>query len=554
MRRLRKLGKAARTIAMAAAVTVAVGSAGARRTLADDHDLDVETATPIEHVVVIFQENVSFDHYFATYPHAKNLSGEPFFKAEDDTPTVNGLKGVLLSNNPNANNPANAPNAINPFRLDRSQASTCDQDHNYGHEQLAFDEGLMDFFPGSTGTGANSFCAAQFAYGKDKGLVMGYFDGNTVTAMWNYAQNFAMNDNSYGTTFGPSTPGLLNLVAGNTYPATTSASSPKLVGVSSGIGTLVGDLDPTGDVCSGPPTVQMGGENIGDLLTAKGISWGSFMGGFDLTITNPSPGSGTGCKRMSPATPANGGPTADYIPHHAFFQYWASTANPTHARPTVPPSKYGTTADTGANHEYDIHDFFDALSADNLPAVSFLKAPANMDGHAGYSDPLLEQEFVVNTINTIQKSKFWRNTAIIISYDDSDGWYDHQMSPIINPSAIASADTKNSDQLNGPGKCGNGSPTLKNAAGSPIEGRCGYGPRLPLIVISPWAKENFVDNTLTDQSSILRFIEDNWSTGRIGGGSFDAVAGKINHMFDFDDRHHGSIRRLLLDPSTGQPL
>jgi phospholipase C len=298
----------------------------------------------------------------------------------------------------------------------------------------------------------------------------------------------------------------------------------------------------------------MGGQNIGDLLTAKGISWGSFMGGFDLTITNPSPGSGTGCKRMSPATPANGGPTADYIPHHAFFQYWASTANPTHARPTVPPSKYGTTADTGANHEYDIHDFFDALNADNLPAVSFLKAPANMDGHAGYSDPLLEQEFVVNTINTIQKSKFWRNTAIIISYDDSDGWYDHQMSPIINPSAIASADTKNSDQLNGPGKCGNGSPTLKNAAGSPIEGRCGYGPRLPLIVISPWAKENFVDNTLTDQSSILRFIEDNWSTGRIGGGSFDAVAGKINHMFDFDDRHHGSIRRLLLDPSTGQPL
>ena len=539
---------------MAAAVTVAVGSAGARLTLAGDHDSDAETTTPIEHVVVIFQENVSFDHYFATYPHAKNLSGEPFFKADDDTPSVNGLKGVLLSNNPNANNPANAPNAISPFHLDRSQASTCDQDHNYGHEQLAFDEGLMDFFPGSTGTGANSFCAAQFAYGKDKGLVMGYFDGNTVTAMWNYAQNFAMNDNSYGTTFGPSTPGLLNLVAGNTYPATTSASSPKLVGVSSGIGTLVGDLDPTGDVCSGPPTVQMGGQNIGDLLTAKGISWGSFMGGFDLTITNPSPGSGTGCKRMSPATPANGGPTADYIPHHAFFQYWASTANPTHARPTVPPSKYGIAADTSANHEYDIHDFFDALNADNLPAVSFLKAPANMDGHAGYSDPLLEQEFVVNTINTIQKSKFWRNTAIIISYDDSDGWYDHQMSPIINPSAIASADTKNSDQLNDPGECGNGSPTLKNAAGSPIEGRCGYGPRLPLIVISPWAKENFVDNTLTDQSSILRFIEDNWSTGRIGGGSFDAVAGKINHMFDFDDRHHGSIRRLLLDPSTGQPL
>jgi phospholipase C len=552
MHRLRSLGKLARAVAIAAAVTVGVGPGGAGRALARNQD--VETATPIEHVVVIFQENVSFDHYFATYPKAKNPADEPFFQADDDTPTVNGLAGVLLSNNPNANNPTNNPNAINPFRFDRSQASTCDQDHNYGHEQMAFDEGLMDLFPASVGTGEGSFCAAEFAYGKDKGLVMGYFDGNTVTAMWNYAQNFAMSDNSYGTTFGPSTPGLLNLVAGNTYPATTSASSPKLVGVSSGVGTLVGDLDPTGDICSGTPTVKMGGQNIGDLLNAKGVSWGSFMGGFDLTITNQSPGSGTGCARMSPATPANGGPTADYIPHHAFFQYWASTSNPNHARPTVPPSQYGTAADTGANHEYDIHDFFDALKADNLPAVSFLKAPANMDGHAGYSDPLLEQQFLVTTINAIQKSKFWRSTAIIISYDDSDGWYDHQMSPIVNPSAIASADTKNSDQLNGPGKCGNGSSTLKNAAGSPIEGRCGYGPRLPLLVISPYARTNFVDNTLTDQSSILRFIEDNWGTGRIAGGSFDAIAGTLNNMFDFDDHHHGPFRGLLLDPSTGQPL
>jgi phospholipase C len=488
MHRFRRLGRAATVVAMAAAVSVAAGPARVGSARADEHH-DTETTTPIQHVVVIFQENVSFDHYFATYPQATNPAGEPFFEAEPKTPTVNGLSGALLIKNPNANNPANGANAINPFRLDRAQVSTCDQDHSYGHEQMAFDQGLMDLFPATVGVGENTFCAAPFAYGKDKGLVMGYFDGNTVTAMWNYAQNFAMNDNSYGTTFGPSTAGLLNLVAGNTYPATPTASSPKVVAVSSGVGTLVGDLDPTGDLCSAiGTTVRMGGQNIGDLLNAKSISWGSFMGGFDLTITNPSPGSGTGCKRESPATAANGGPTADYIPHHAFFQYWGSTENPTHARPNVPPSEYGSAADTGANHEYDIHDFFDALAADNLPAVSFLKAPADMDGHAGYSDPLLEQQFVVNTINAIQKSKFWGSTAIIISYDDSDGWYDHQMSPIINPSAIASADTKNSDQLNGPGKCGNGSLALKNAAGNPIEGRCGYGPRLPLIVISPFAK------------------------------------------------------------------
>jgi phospholipase C len=162
-------------------------------------------ATPIEHLVVIFQENVSFDHYFATYPVALNPAGEPAFEAAEGTPSVNGLgtlvdgqpEGVLLTDNPNARNPANATNAINPFRLDRSQASTCDQGHSYGPEQQSFDQGLMDMFPASVGAGGSAFCSPAFAYGKDKGLVMGYFDGNTVTALWNYAQNFAMNDNSY---------------------------------------------------------------------------------------------------------------------------------------------------------------------------------------------------------------------------------------------------------------------------------------------------------------------------------------------------------------------
>jgi phospholipase C len=246
-----------------------------------------QRATPIEHVVVIFQENVSFDHYFATYPFALNPPGEPGFVVAPDTPSVNGLgslvdgapDGVLLTANPNVANPANGTAAINPFRLGRAQASTCDQDHNYGDEQHAFDQGLMDLFPATVGVGGNSFCDAAFSYGKGKGLVMGYFDGNTVTALWNYTQNFAMSDNSYGTTFGPSTPGLLNLVAGNTYPATPTVASAKVVPNNAGPGTLVGDLDPSGDVCSTGTQVQLAGHNIGDLLNAKGVTWGAFMGG-----------------------------------------------------------------------------------------------------------------------------------------------------------------------------------------------------------------------------------------------------------------------------------
>jgi phospholipase C len=534
----------ARAICALAITSICVGPAMARPKAPGSG-----TATPIQHVVVIFQENVSFDHYFATYPNATNPAGEPEFVAQPGTPTVNGLTGALATNNPNALNAANGTNAINPFLLDRSQASTCDQDHNYGDEQKAFDMGLMDLFPAAVGSGDGGFCNPFYSYGKGNGIVMGYFDGNTVTAMWNYAQNYALNDNFYGTTFGPSTPGVLNLVAGNTHPATLTGTSTSVVD-----GTLVSDLDPTGDVCSSATNVQIGGQNIGNLLSAQGLSWGSFMGGFDLTITNPN--GTTGCGRSSVATPANSltvpppanNFTNDYIPHHAFFQYFGSTANPTHARPSVPPSEYGTSADTAANHNYDIHDFFDALNANNLPAVSFLKAPANMDGHAGYSDALMEQEFVVNVINTIQNSDFWSNTAIVITWDDSDGWYDHQIGPIINSSAVLQATSaSHSDQLNGPGKCGNGAPL------DGIEGRCGYGPRIPMLVISPFAKQNFVDHSLTDQSSIIHFIEDNWSLGRIGNGSFDAISGSIENMFDFTQKvNPGHRNQTLLDPSTGE--
>jgi phospholipase C len=185
-----------RRLLSAAALCLLAGTGLPGTSLAGDGGQS-STATPIEHLVVILQENVSFDHYFATYPVALNPPGEPSFRASDDTPSVNGLgtlvdgqpAGVLLTNNPNANNndptTGNGANAINPFRLDRSQASTCDQDHNYGDEQKAFDRGLMDLFPATVGVGSSSSCNAAFSYGKGKGVVMGYFDGNTVTALWN---------------------------------------------------------------------------------------------------------------------------------------------------------------------------------------------------------------------------------------------------------------------------------------------------------------------------------------------------------------------------------
>jgi phospholipase C len=143
--------------------------------------------------VVIFQENVSFDHYFATYPKLANPSNEPAFHAAPNTPTVNDLNDALLQNN---------PNSANPQRVDRSQNQTCDQNHDYTAEPEAFNHGLMDRFPetvGATGSQGGTKC--------DPKQVMDYYDGNTVTALWNYAQHYAMSDNSYSTSFGPSEAG-----------------------------------------------------------------------------------------------------------------------------------------------------------------------------------------------------------------------------------------------------------------------------------------------------------------------------------------------------------
>jgi phospholipase C len=598
-----------RTLGLVSALALMAAGASA---VAEDHDGDrddfrrVQTATPIKHLVVIFQENVSFDHYFGTYPKAQNLTGETPFVAKKNTPKVNNLvnpldvnnnfaplAGVdLINNNPNNNpaapvfpnntrsNGASPTNVLNPLRLSPAQALTSDQGHNESPEESAYNNGHMDGFPAFVGT------SGPPPAGIGARLVMGYFDGNTTTAIWNYAQHFALNDNNYTTQFGPSTPGAINLISGQTNGFDKSINIFKADGVTLAHSTHeafgdaahlasnlteIGDGDPFGDVCSNPTLdqVTMHGKNVGDLLNAKGITWGSFMGGFDLSVVNAN--GTTGCARetdpSAPGTPAF--TSVDYIPHHAWFQYYTSTSNPKHLRPNsvkaighslIP----GTNTPEPANHNYDIHDFFDALKAHNLPAVSFLKAPAFEDGHAGYSDPLDEQHFLVNVINTLQKSPEWSETAVVLVYDDSDGWYDHQMPPIVNPSFSGQVDKVNTvDTLNAPGVCntsngfqqGRTTPAtpLNGAFGQPVQGRCGYGTRMPLLLVSPFAKRNHVDHTLTDQTSVLRFIEDNWLHGeRIQpGGSFDTIAGTIDHMFDFDDRREDNPRKLILDETTG---
>ena len=515
-----------------------------------------QTATPIKHLVVIFDENESFDHYFGTYPTAANPAAEPMFTAAMGTPQINGYNAnpTLLTANPNTTNADNLATGIpasemNPFRIDRAQFDTAGQNHAYTPEQKASNNGKMDAFVANTGHGTSGGAGA---FGT-KAQVMGYFDGNTVTALWNYAQHFAMSDNTFTDSFGPATPGALNVVAGTTNGGSSATGSTIADG--QGGFTLINDSDPDGDACSSTAagsTLHMLGKNIGDLLNAAGITWGGFMGGFDLTLTNAN--GTTGCKR-STTSPNTSRTVTDYIPHHAWFQYYPSTANLQHTRPSA-LSMIGHTeptldsSATPVHHQYDLQDFYNAVKAGNYPSVSYIKMPAYQDAHPGNSNPLDEQEGVTKLINFLQQQPDWKNTAIIVTYDDSDGWYDHQSPHVLNSSADATA-----DQFTKPGLCDSAdSKPAIGVNGKVVNGRCGPGSRIPFLLISPYARVNYVDSkTGLTQASVIRFIEDNWLKGeRLGGGSTDATTGSIMALFDFNASPH--LTAYYLDPKTGMEV
>ncbi|MCW2749513.1 MAG: alkaline phosphatase family protein [Aeromicrobium sp.] len=476
------------------------------------------TKTPIKHLVVLFDENVSYDHYFGTYPQATNSDGVTFH-GSPHTPTNNNLttSGALTSN----------PNVYAPLRLTHGQAATCDQNHGYTAEQNAVNGGAMDKFVEST-----SVDTCTGLYGSP-GLAMDYYDGNTVTGLWNYAQNYAMSDNMWDTTFGPSTPGALNLISGQTHGGVAydpntgvklTSSSALAASDASGVGTVIGVPDPVYDDCSDndhtstSPVVGMQGKNIGDRLNSKGVTWGWFQGGFTpSTKWDGVAGHHAVCQTNQ--TNLNGQVIRSYSPHHSPFEYYKSTSNPHH----LAPKSLAEVGHNGrANHNYDLSYFNAAIKANKLPSVSFVKAPSAQDGHPASSNPIDEQKFLTTEINAIENSKEWPSTAIVVTYDDSDGWYDHVAPKILNGSA---------DPVTDKTVCTTAAAVASTAPAGGYADRCGPSQRLPFLVISPYAKRNAVSHTKLEQSSVLTFIESNWKTSAIGDHSFDARANNITSLF-----------------------
>ena len=280
------------------------------------------------------------------------------------------------------------------------------------------------------------------------GVVMGYYDGNTVTALWNYAQYFSMSDNFHGSTFGPSAVGAINLASGMTGNVNLSVDdSYGDLAYDVVNNTIIGDPDPWYEDCVAYDQAGLAGKNIGDLLNAKNISWGWFRA--DLLLrrrTIPAPmatqllrrnahhhqparwHTGNRIRRLSQSVPVlrqHQQPTS----HRASQRRgsWAPRSGEPHLRPEV---------------------FLEGSVLRQSAGGQFLESQSRARWPPGNSSPLDEQQWLTDTLNKLQSLQEWNETAVFIASDDSDGWYDHAIGPIINQSATTA------DALSGPGACG----------------------------------------------------------------------------------------------------
>ena len=603
-----------------------------------------ETKTPIKHVILLLLENVSFDNMFGTYPLAQNLPGEtPFFPLPDTSIPDNLLTidpltgGNYLTTNRNIGQFDTG--FVNPIRLAPNQVLTNFESNKYTRLQLDVHNGLVDHYVVDQTTPSPMTIFADpllppfdATYGNGANIVMAYWDGNTFTGLWNYAQRYAMNDHCFQTGYGESIVGSLNWASGfngdivpeypdllldvnliNIFFPGSFNFPPQLRFVK--WGDLLACLNnvvlfdfifPKMDLSiieflvewfrlpeSIRNTIQLPGvsgivefaqqftanninpkhKNIGNLLNRKNLTWGAFRSGWrpkqslsdpnaivipavdvfppdivaQLEAIIPEYTSLVELLHFSidPTTPEGAlgglkiaeivGPVSD-IGDSMPFDYFASTSNP-HFTPYSSLANVGKTDQ--ANHTYDIDDFFNALDIGVLPAVSFIRLPSYQDGHPSYSNAFDNQVGVINLVNKIMASPFWQETVIFLQWDESNGNYDHKPPLLVKSSAWSNLDPRGQIARRGV-KAGINKASL----------RAGYGPRIPFLAISPWVKPNHIDHHLTDQTSIIKFIEKNWNLPTIKKGSYNPLAGSLNGIFDFNpDRT--LVPKVFLNPFTG---
>ncbi len=418
----------------------------------------------IKHLIVIFQENWSFDSLYGTFPGVEGLSSaKPENSIQIDLEgnaypsllkCVNADTGALYSEIPK-----NLPNA--PFDLSKylpMQEKTGDLIHQFYQEKLQINGGRMNRFAAWSDAG---------------GFVMSYYD-ISKTRMGMLSKQFTICDQWFHSCYGGSMCGVLWLFSAQ-MPVCPNA--PKKIVASvlpSGVMSQDGLVSPDGYaindmqpffwpyVVNTPQELRMPPQRyktIGDLLSEKMVSWKWYAEGWNRAVKND--------------------PDPSFAYHHQAPVYF---------------EQFGPDTDARKEHLFDLEQFYDDLKQGTVPEVCFIRSTDLNSQHPGVGGLLRGLDWCADLIEKVQKSSAWADCAIILTYDENGGRWDHVAPPIVDA----------------------------------------FGPatRVPAIIISPFAKKNFVDHTQYETVSVLKFIEERWELPSLS--TRDAKANNILNAFNFN--------------------
>jgi phospholipase C len=417
----------------------------------------------INHIIVLYLENRSFDNLYGLFPGADGIAdaGPAATQVDRDGKPYDKLPPVLNTNFKPAKvdprYPADLPNA--PFRSEPYvglEQVSGDAWHRYYQEQLQIDDGKMDKYVAWTDAGA---------------LVMSYFDGSP-TPLWDYAKKYTLLDHFHHAAFGGS---FLNHILMICACAPRYDNAPeKIVAKLDDKGELTKDGSVTPDGYAVNTLLPVGGPHpakidpafllplqdaptIGDRLDAKGIDWAWYSGGWNEAVAG------------------HPGPLFQF--HHQPFAYFAH---------------YALGTPSAKAHLKDETDFISGIESGTLPPIVFFKPSGEDNEHPGYASVLAGEYHTALLVRLIEKSTLWKDTAIIITYDENGGMWDHVAPPKVD--------------------------------------RWGPGTRVPTIVISPFAKKSYIDHTVYDTTAILKLIEMRYGLEPLG--TRDAAAGDLTNALD----------------------
>jgi phospholipase C len=463
----------------------------------------------IEHIVVIYQENRSFDHYFGAYQPAGGgqvaglLDGEgnvdARFLGMQKTPSGAAYPYLPVPYTVPGFAAASLPNL--PFHLAPYIPATSnvlwDPSHHFFRMFAQINSGKMDRFVALALPGRHEFfdkppadpAEIMMAGSTPSGAVIGFYTRDDLPGYHHLADEYVLFDNFFQAMSGGSTGNALYLVAARSA-VSSKAPSAKIGSLDPPVfdrpydkyGILINDLAPVngptetfmGSLDLAPPPEEQTYPNIGDGLNAASLSWAWYNEAWNAVkpwAMKTAFGAGDGSIVVD--NPEH------YLPHHNPFQYYPTWFN-----------------NVQAGHIRDATDFFDDLKTGKLPSVSFIKATGARDEHPANSAPRWGENWVMSLVKAIGNSALWAKTAIIVAYDEGGGFWDHVAPP--TPDAY------------------------------------GCGTRIPAMLISPYARRGYIDHKVADTTSIPALIEARFGLKPMQ--SRDAAAYNLLDGFDFTQK------------------